>query len=162
MDCYCIRHRQLADCAALLALWERSVRATHDFVTEADIRSYQPLVAEMLAGDTLELWVLTNETNVPIGFLGLSAHAIEALFLEPSYRRRGAGRRLVAHAQALRPGALAVDVNEQNVAARSFYEALGFVVIGRSPLDDTGRPYPILHMRRDAPGDEEGLSAALV
>jgi putative acetyltransferase len=116
----------------------------------------------MLAGDTLELWVLTNETNEPIGFLGRSAHAIEALFLEPSYRRRGAGRRLVAHAQAIRPGPLAVDVNEQNVAARRFYEALGFVVIGRSPLDDTGRPYPILHMRRDAPCDAEGSSAALV
>jgi len=153
MDCYSIRHRQLADCTALLAVWERSVRATHDFVTEADIEFYRPLVAEMLAGDTLELWVLTSETNVPIGFLGLSAHAIEALFLEPTSRRRGAGRRLVAHAQALRPGALTVDVNEQNWPARSFYEALGFVVIGRSPLDDTGRPYPILHMRRGAPLD---------
>ena len=64
-----------------------------------------------------------------------------------------ANRRLVAYAQALRPGALAVDVNEQNWPARSFYEALGFVVIGRSPLDDTGRPYPILHMRRGAPLD---------
>jgi hypothetical protein len=73
-----------------------------------------------------------------------------------------ANRRLVAYAQALRPGALAVDVNEQNVAGRSFYEALGFVVIGRSPLDDTGRPYPILHMRRDAPGGAEGSRAALV
>jgi hypothetical protein len=30
-----------------------------------------------------------------------------------------ANRRLVAYAQALRPGALAVDVNEQNVAERS-------------------------------------------
>jgi len=24
-------------------------------------------------------------------------------------------------------------------------------VVGRSPLDGTGRPYPLLHMRRDAP-----------
>ena len=28
---------------------------------------------------------------------------------------------------------------------------LGFVVVGRSPLDDEGRPFPLLHMRRDAP-----------
>jgi putative acetyltransferase len=42
-------------------------------------------------------------------------------------------------------------VNEQNAAALGFYEALGFEVVARSPLDDTGRPYPLLHMRRHAP-----------
>ena len=45
-------------------------------------------------------------------------------------------------------------MNEQNVAARGFYEALGFAVVGRSPMDDTGRPYPILHMRREMPPRE--------
>jgi putative acetyltransferase len=143
-----------SDSAALLALWERSVRATHSFLTEADITFYRPLVAEALSGDKLELWVLTDRANVPIGFLGLSANAIEALFLEPAYRGQGWGRRLVAHAQALRTGPLAVDVNEQNAAARGFYEALGFVVVGRSPLDSAGRPYPLLHMRREAPDAE--------
>jgi putative acetyltransferase len=134
----------------LVALWERSVRATHDFLVEADVAYYRPLVEEFLAGESLELWVLTDSSNVPIGFLALSAHAIEALFLEPTYRRRGYGRRLVQHAQQLRGGPLTVDVNEQNHAARLFYEALGFVVVGRSPLDDTGRPHPVLHLRRQA------------
>jgi putative acetyltransferase len=60
----------------------------------------------------------------------------------------------VSHAQQLRGVALTVDVNEQNVAARGFYEALGFAVVGRSPMDDTGRPYPILHMRREMPPRE--------
>ncbi|HKB39870.1 MAG TPA: hypothetical protein VKD72_25770, partial [Gemmataceae bacterium] len=46
---------------------------------------------------------------------------------------------------------LTVDVNEQNAAARGFYEACGFVVEGRSELDDQGRPYPLLHMRLAAP-----------
>jgi len=135
----------------LLALWERSVRATHSFLAEADITYYRPLVAEIFAGDSLELWVLTDMSNVPIGFLGLSAHAIEALFLEPTVRRRGYGRRLVAHAQQLRGGALTVDVNEENHAARRFYEALGFVVVGRSALDGTARPHPLVHLRRQAP-----------
>jgi putative acetyltransferase len=64
---------------------------------------------------------------------------------------------LVAHAQELRGGALTVDVNEQNAAARGFYEALGFDVVARSLLDETGRPYPILHMRREAPRHEAAL-----
>jgi putative acetyltransferase len=36
--------------------------------------------------------------------------------------------------------------------ATAFYEALGFSVVGRSPTDGGGRPFPILHMRRGAPG----------
>lgn len=157
---HCIRPSRRTDGPSLLALWERSVRATHGFITEADITFYRPLVATVLGGhedgagrpdDSLELWVLTDAMDVPIGFLGLSAHAIEALFLDPGCRGRGLGRRLVAYAQELRPGALTVDVNEENHAARGFYEALGFVVVGRSPLDDTGRPHPVLHLRRESP-----------
>jgi hypothetical protein len=43
-----------------------------------------------------------------------------------------------------------VDVSEQNTAARGFYEHLGFRVVGRSPLDPSGRPIPVLHMRRES------------
>jgi putative acetyltransferase len=142
------------DAAALLTLWERSVRTTHHFLNEADIVFYRPLVADMLSRGTLELWVLTNHGDAPLGYLGLAANGIEALFLEPTYRGQGYGRLLVAHAQERLGGAIAVDVNEENAAARSFYEALGFVLVGRSPLDDTGRPHPLLHLRREAPRAE--------
>lgn len=143
-----IRRSRADDLDTLVALWERSVRATHDFLTEADIDALRPLVREALSDDALELWVLTEQSDVPIGFMGLAGNDIAALFLEPAHRGRGGGRRLVAHAQALREGSLTVDVNEQNPAARGFYEALGFVVVGRSPLDDDGRPFPVLHLRR--------------
>jgi putative acetyltransferase len=83
--------------------------------------------------------------------MGLAGHTIAALFFEPAHRGQGGGRRLVTHAQRLRDADLTVDVNEQNPAARGFYETLGFVVVGRSPLDDGGRPFPILHMRRQRP-----------
>jgi putative acetyltransferase len=140
----------------LLALWERSVRATHTFLTEDDIQFYRPLVIEFLASEPLELFVLADEADTPIGFLALAGHAIDALFLEPAHRGRGNGRRLVAHAQKLRGGTLTVDVNQQNVAACGFYGALGFNVVAVSALDGTGRPYPLLHQRREAPtGTEE-------
>ena len=126
-----IRLARATDHETLVALWERSVRATHDFLTEADIGALRPLVGEALSDDALELWVLTERADVPIGFMGLAGHDIAALFLEPARRGQGGGRRLVAHAQQLRDGDLTVDVNEQNPAARGFYEALGFVVVGR-------------------------------
>ena len=150
-DVWQIRRARPADADTLLALWERSVRATHEFLTEADVVGLRPHVAQALRDDALELWVLTDEGDVPIGFMGLAGDDIAALFLEPAHRGRGGGRRLVAHAQALRGGELTVDVNEQNPAARGFYQALGFAVAGRSPLDADGRPFPLLHMRRPAP-----------
>jgi putative acetyltransferase len=143
-------HRQ-RERLELLELWERSVRATHAFLTDTDIAFYRPLVADFFASEGLELYVLTGEAEPPVGFLAVSGNAIEALFLDPTHRGRGAGRQLVDYAQRLRPGALTVDVNEQNPTARGFYETLGFRVVGRSPLDGTGRPFPLLHMRRDAP-----------
>ena len=93
------------------------MRATHHFLGEDDIVALRPLVAEALGGGALELWVLVGDDDVPLGFMGLDGDDISALFLEPAWRGRGGGRRLVAHAQALRGGALTVDVNEQNPAA---------------------------------------------
>jgi putative acetyltransferase len=125
------------------------VRATHSFLTEDDIQSLLPLVRD-LALPALEIWVLCTNTGTPMGFLGMSGSKMEALFLAPEFHRQGGGRRLVRHAQELR-GEITVDVNEQNPAACRFYEACGFVVEGRSELDSTGRPFPLLHMRLAAP-----------
>ncbi len=149
-----IRTSPPAERPDLAELWERSVRATHTFLNEADISSLRPVVIEFLGRESLELYVLADEVDGPVGFLVLAGDAIEALFLEPSHRRQGCGSRLVAHAQQLRGGSLRVDVNEQNAEARDFYGALGFMVVARSPLDDDGRPFPLLHMRRAAPPAE--------
>lgn len=133
---------------ALLALWERSVRATHAFLTEEDIVALRPLVAEELASTAIAWWVLRSDSADPIGFLGYTKDTIEALFIDPAHHRTGAGRFLVDHAQRLATGPLAVDVNEQNDGARRFYEAMGFTVVSRSPTDGAGRPFPLAHMRR--------------
>lgn len=140
-----IRRAIPTDREVLLDIWLRSVRATHTFVSEQDIRSMIPQVRDYLASTGPEFWVLSDDSGAVMGFMGMSGNKMESLFLVPEFQRRGAGRRLVGHAQALY-GALTVDVNEQNVSARRFYEACGFVVERRSELDDQGRPYPLLHM----------------
>lgn len=137
---------------AILAIWLRSVRATHAFLSEDDIAFFEPLVRDGLASDELDVWVLCRDTDAPIGFLGMSGKRIEALFLDPDHRRQGGGRRLVDHARRL-SAELSLDVNEENPEARRFYEACGFVVEGRSEVDGTGRPFPLLHMRLAHPAD---------
>ena len=142
-----VRPARHDDRPRMLELWERSVRATHQFLEEQDVEMLRPLVAEELATDTIDWWVLVADDFI-FGFLGFAHDAIEALFIDPGHHRRGVGRSLVEHAEAMAAGALSVDVNEQNAGALQFYEALGFSVIGRSPTDSAGRPFPIVHMRR--------------
>src|SRR5574338_460407 len=143
-----IRRPTAAEREPLVALWERSVRATHHFLGEAGIAELRPFVAEALRGDALDWWVLVDDAGTLLGFAGLTDHTIEGLFLDPVHRGKGGGRRLVEFAQERFPGALKVDVNEQNPEALKFYEALGFRIVGRSPTDTAGRPYPLLHLER--------------
>lgn len=143
-----IRPARADDHEQMLDLWERSVRATHGFLAESDIVTLRPLVAAEFNGADVEWWVLASDDDRPIGFLGYSPHTIEGLFLDPAHHGAGGGSALVAHAQQLSGDVLSVDVNSENASARRFYEARGFVVIGSSPTDGAGRPFPILHMRR--------------
>jgi putative acetyltransferase len=145
-----VRPAQADDRAQLLDLWERSVRTTHAFLEEGDVVALRPLVAKELASDAFDWWVLIS-TGASIGFLGFANDTIEGLFIDPDHHRQGGGRFLVEHAQSLSAGALAVDVNASNEAALRFYERLGFSVVGRSPTDSGGRPFPILHMKRADP-----------
>jgi putative acetyltransferase len=149
-----IRRAVPTDRDILLDIWLRSVRATHAFLSEDDIQSFLPVVRDVALAQ-LDVWVLCSPSGAPMGFMGMSGNKMEALFLAPEFLRRGGGRRLVQHAQELH-GELTVDVNEQNPAACRFYEACGFVVEGRSELDGTGRPFPLLHMRLPAPNRRPG------
>jgi putative acetyltransferase len=146
-----VRPAQPEDRDQLLEIWERSVRATHHFLKVSEIAALRQFVAEELAKAAVDWWLLESARGFPIGFLGVTHGAIEALFMDPDHQRQGGGRLLVAHAQGLGAGTLAVDVNEQNEGAVRFYESLGFSVIGRSPTDAGGRPFPILHMERTVP-----------
>jgi putative acetyltransferase len=152
-----IRTIRPTDYSTLLDIWERSVRATHGFLTDADIDDLRPDVDVALRSEAIGWWILTSANEGVIGFLGFVDPAIEALFIDPKHHRHGAGRRLVAHAQSLATQPLTVDVNEQNPEAVQFYAALGFRIVGRSPTDSAGRPFPLLHMRRSEPAASEAV-----
>jgi putative acetyltransferase len=147
-----IRRAVPDDRDVLFDVWLRSVEATHAFVSEADIQSFKPLVRDYLASGDTEFWVLCDGDGTVAGFMGLAGSKLESLFLAPEFHRRGGGRLLVTHAQRLY-GELTVEVNEENAAAVAFYHACGFVTEGRSETDESGRPYPLLHMRLAAPHD---------
>lgn len=127
----------------LVALWEASVRATHGFLTEADIVRIRPQVVEALRG-VPELWIVRDERREPAAFMGLEGPELEMLFVRPDCIGCGTGRKLME--LALRSGVRRLCVNEQNPRAAAFYRRFGFETAERLERDGWGNPFPLLKM----------------
>lgn len=131
----------------LLNVWESSVRATHDFLMEDDIRAIRPQVKEALLV-IKDIVYITDENNKCIsGFMAIEDEKIEMLFIHPTHRGNGFGKKLISYAVSVLNASL-VDVNEQNTQGVGFYKHMGFKTVNRSPLDGNGNPFPILHMSK--------------
>ena len=95
----------------LLDVWQASVRASHHFLTEEDIRVLTPQAEEALR-QIETLWIVQDDL-LSVGFMGVQERKIEMLFLHPDYFRKGLGKELVQ--RAFRELDVEyVDVNEQN------------------------------------------------
>lgn len=130
----------------LLNIWEASVRATHHFLSDAEIDHIKEYVPQALKS-VGKLMVAENETGTPIAFMGIENSRLEMLFLLPEERGKGIGRALIDYGIE-NYGIREVTVNEQNPQAVGFYEHLGFVTYKRTDCDEEGNPYPLLYMER--------------
>lgn len=128
----------------LTELWEASVRATHHFLQETDIKSLKPYVMEGLA--SIRHLYVAFDADALAAFIGIQDEKIEMLFVSPRYLRKGIGKQLVDMA-VKNHQSIFVDVNEQNPDARAFYGKLGFVEFDRMELDSQGNPFPIIALR---------------
>lgn len=147
MKIHPVKERTDALVAVLTDIWEASVRATHTFLTEADIAALREYVPDALR--TVEhLTVLLDKRDQPTGFCGVEGQRLEMLFLHPDMIGKGAGRQLVQHAFD-EYQVNAVCVNEQNPNASAFYRRMGFVLDHRTELDEQGRPFPLLYLKRN-------------
>lgn len=154
----------------LTEVWERSVRETHAFLSEAEIQRIKRYVPQALGGvaHLIVAWKPTGaeiddgagngvcasaDTGVttrypagrPVGFMGIENGQLEMLFLAPEERGRGLGKALIRRGIESY-GLRTLAVNEQNPRARGFYEHMGFRVVRRTDHDEQGGPYPLLYM----------------
>ena len=145
MKIYDIQNRTPQLISALVAVWEASVRATHLFLSDADIERIKLYVPQAL--ETVDrLTVAENDGGEPVAFMGTDAGRLEMLFVSPAERGRGLGKRLLL--KGIEEHAVCeLTVNEQNPQAVGFYEHMGFTAYKRTPLDEQGQPYPLLYMR---------------
>ena len=128
----------------ITSVWERSVLATHQFLSKEDFFQIKDFV-RTIDFNSLDIFGLSDELEL-IGFIGISDNKIEMLFLLPEYFGQGFGKQLIQFAIS-ELNADKVDVNEQNVSATEFYKKMGFTVYDRNEKDDLGKDYPILKMK---------------
>lgn len=144
-----IQERTPALLAQLIAVWEASVKATHTFLSAGEREQIKECVPQALAQVPclLAAWAAPDK---PVGFLGIAGDSLEMLFLAPEARGKGLGKRLLRTAVE-DYGVTRLTVNQQNPQAVGFYQHLGFRVTHTTPLDEQGRPYPLLYMTNQPP-----------
>ena len=130
----------------LTAVWEASVRATHAFLSDAEVERIRAYVPQALGG-VEHLIVAERADGAPAAFMGIEGERLEMLFLAPDARGAGLGRRLLEYGVA-HYGVRELTVNEQNPQAVGFYRHMGFETYKRTETDEQGGPYPLLYMRR--------------
>ena len=145
MNIYEVQTRTPLLMQKLLMVWEASVRATHLFLSDAEIKQIKEYVPQALNAVT-HFIVAERESGAPIAFMGVEDGRLEMLFLLPPERSRGLGKQLL-QLGIQDYGVLELTVNEQNPQAVGFYEHLGFETYKRTVRDEAGRPYPLLYMR---------------
>ena len=144
MEIYEVRERTPQLEERLLAVWEASVRATHAFLTDADIGRIKAYVPQALSA-VAHLVVAERGPGDPAGFMGVEDGRLEMLFLAPDARGAGLGRQLLE--RGIRDfDVRELTVNEQNPQAVGFYEHMGFRTYQRTERDEAGDPFPLLYM----------------
>lgn len=146
MKLYELETRSQPLLTTLLNLWEDSVRATHSFLSDAEIEEIKEYVPQALRG-VEHLLVAENEAGKIIAFMGTEHNRLEMFFLLSSERGKGTGRALLEYAMK-NYDVQELTVNEQNPQAVGFYRHMGFKTYKRTELDEQGKPYPLLYMKR--------------
>ncbi len=130
---------------SLLNLWERSVRATHDFLDKRTIEEIKRFVPNIISG--VQHLIVAFDGDTPLGFIGVENHEIDMLFVDDVQRGKGIGSALLEY--ALKEFDVnEVTVNEENHYAHEFYLRKGFKDVERKDRDEQGNCFPIIIMKR--------------
>lgn len=146
MNLYEVTQREPQLIHQFTAIWKDSVRATHLFLSEAEIQEIKAYVPQALTGVS-RLLVAERAPGQPVAFMGIKGPRLEMLFLSPAERGAGLGRQFLEYG-ILHYDLQELTVNEQNPQAVGFYRHMGFETYRRTDCDEQGGPYPLLYMKR--------------
>ena len=128
-----------ADSEKLSNIWYDASIKAHPFIGEPRLVEQRKLIEKEYLPKA-ETWV-GSCSGEPVGFISLLDGIVGGIFISPDRQGLGIGRKLIAHALALK-GELSLEVYTANVQAVQFYRSLGFTELSRRDVDDFGYPYP--------------------
>jgi GNAT superfamily N-acetyltransferase len=131
-----VRRAGVGDAGAVAEVWLRSFAAALPGVKRAHTDDEVRWWKREIVLPEQETWVATTAEEAIVGMLVLDGGELEQLYLEPAWRGRGVGDRLVALAKERCPGGLGLWTFQVNESARRFYRRHGFVQVDRT---DGGR-----------------------
>lgn len=143
MKLYEVKERNDQLVNSLLNVWEDSVRATHLFLSDSEVKRIKEYVPQAIK--SVKHLVVAETDNV-VGFMGTENNRLEMLFISPQEMGKGIGKQLVQYG-IQNYGVNEVTVNEDNPQAVGFYKHLGFETYKRTDRDEEGNPYPLLYMK---------------
>jgi len=135
MDVPVLRRATVTDADAVADVWLRSyavalptVRRAH---SDDEVRGW----IRNVVVPRYETWLAVAEVGV-VGMMALRNDWMDQLYLEPQWRGRSIGDRLVELAKRRRPAGLQLWTFQVNSPARRFYERHGFIAVEHT--DGTG------------------------
>ena len=81
MEIFEVKNRTIILINRLLEVWEDSVRATHLFLSNEEIKNIKKYVPKALERVSY-LVIMKNENNMPIAFMGIEDTKLEMLFIK--------------------------------------------------------------------------------
>ena len=128
-----VRRACAADAETMADVWLRSRRAALPRVrqvhSDGEVRTW---IREVVVPHE-ESWVAVGGAGrLVVGMLVLEGDWVDQLYLDPDWRGRGIGDRLLGLAKQRRPGGLQLWTFQCNAPARRFYERHRFAAVERT------------------------------
>jgi len=171
-----LRRAQVADAAKLAQVhvdaWQVAYRGLipESYLQTVTYQKREAAFTERLAGNVEETYLAEDEGRA-VAFLTIGAGRdgdvdatrtgeIWGIYVAPDYWRRGLGTRLVQEAERLLRSRgseeVVLWVLGENLAARHFYEAVGYRLDGAVKTLDRGRPLQVVRYRKRFPPEVNG------
>lgn len=129
----------------LIVVWEKSVKATHLFLSENEVEEIKKYIPQALNG-IAHLIIAKDKGSCPVAFMGIEEQKLEMLFIAPEERGKGLGTKLIQYGIE-NYSVNELMVNEHSTLAKGFYEHMEFYIYKRTDHDKQGNPYPLLYMK---------------
>ncbi len=130
-----IRQYQDKDLNDVLSSWESASKIAHPFLNEEFLEKERYNIPNVYIPNA-DTWVIEQEGQV-FGFMALIGNEVGALFIQPKFQGKGAGKALMDKAQEL-CGDLEVEVFKENTIGQKFYFRYGFELLKEKIHEATG------------------------